>query len=160
MEKVLQLLVEGESLSTRQMAEVLNYSEEEIEKHLQALKDQDILLGWRPILNPTKDVEDLVRAVIEVKIKPEREGGFNKLADRISRFDEVESCYLMSGAYDLLVVVKGRNLQAVAGFVSERLASIEGVLSTGTHFLLRAYKEQGYLLPGTAEDSEKPKISP
>ena len=160
MDKVLQLLVEGESLSTRQMAEVLNYSEEEIESKLQALKDQKVLLGWRPILNPTKDVEDLVRAVIEVKIKPEREGGFNKLADRISRFDEVESCYLMSGAYDLLVVVKGRNLQAVAGFVSERLASIEGVLSTATHFLLRAYKEQGYLLPGNAEDSEKPKISP
>lgn len=160
MDKVLQLLVEGESLSTRQMAEVLNYSEEEIETQLQALKDQKILLGWRPVLKPGKDVEDLVRAVIEVKIKPEREGGFNRLADRISRFDEVESCYLMSGAYDLLVVVKGRNLQSVAGFVSERLASIEGVLSTATHFLLRAYKEQGYLLPGDAEESEKPIISP
>lgn len=160
MDKVLQLLIEGESLNTRQMAEVLNYSEEEIEAKLQALKDENILLGWRPVLNPTKDLEDLVRAVIEVKIKPEREGGFNKLADRISRFDEVESCYLMSGAYDLLVVVRGHHLQAVAGFVSERLASIEGVLSTATHFLLRAYKEQGYLLEGDAEESEKPKISP
>ena len=160
MDKVLQLLLEGESLTTRQMAEVLNYSEEEIESKLQELKDENILLGWRPVLNPMKDEGELVRAVIEVKIKPEREGGFNKLADRISRFDEVESCYLMSGAYDLLVVVKGRNLQTVAGFVSERLASIEGVLSTATHFLLRAYKEQGYLLPGDAEESEKPKISP
>src|SRR5210317_42863 len=154
MDKVLQLLLEGESLNTRQMAEVLNYSEEEVETQLQALKDENILLGWRPIFNPSKDAEDLVRAVIEVKIKPEREGGFNKLADRISRFDEVESCYLMSGAYDLLVVVKGRNLQAVAGFISERLATIDGVLSTATHFLLRAYKEQGYLLPGSAEESE------
>jgi DNA-binding Lrp family transcriptional regulator len=160
MDKVLQLLIEGESLTTRQMAEVLNYSEEEVETQLKELKDQNILLGWRPILNPSNGSEDLVRAVIEVKIKPEREGGFNKLADRISRFDEVESCYLMSGAYDLLVVVKGRNLQAVAGFISERLATIGGVLSTATHFLLRAYKEQGYLLPGTAEDSEKLKISP
>jgi DNA-binding Lrp family transcriptional regulator len=160
MEKVLQLLVEGESLTTRQMAEVLNYTEAEVEAELKALKDKSILLGWRPILNPTKDMDDLVRAVIEVNIKPEREGGFNKLAERISRFDEVESCYLMSGAYDLLVVVKGRNLQAVAGFVSERLSTIEGVLSTATHFLLRAYKEQGYLLPGEAVDPEKPKVSP
>ena len=160
MEKILQLLIEGESLTTRQMAEVLNYSEEEVETQLKELKDQHILLGWRPILNPSNDSEDLVRAVIEVKIKPEREGGFNKLADRISRFDEVESCYLMSGAYDLLVVVKGRNLQVVAGFISERLATIGGVLSTATHFLLRAYKEQGYLLPGVVEDSEKLKISP
>ena len=160
MEKVLQLLVEGESLTTRQIAEVLNYSEEEVEAQLQELKDKSILLGWRPIINPSADIENLVRAVIEVKIKPEREGGFNKLADRISRFDAVESCYLMSGGYDLLVVVKGRNLQAVAGFISERLATIEGVLSTGTHFLLRAYKEQGYLLPEAADDPDKPKISP
>jgi DNA-binding Lrp family transcriptional regulator len=160
MEKVLQLLVEGELLTTRQIAEVLNYSEEEVEAQLQELKDKSILLGWRPILNPSTDIENLVRAVIEVKIKPEREGGFNKLANRISKFEEVESCYLMSGGYDLLVVVKGRNLQAVAGFISERLATIEGVLSTGTHFLLRSYKEQGFLLPGAEDDPEKPKISP
>ncbi|MCZ6671680.1 MAG: Lrp/AsnC family transcriptional regulator [Verrucomicrobia bacterium] len=160
MEKVLQLLVEGESLTTRQMAEVLNYSEEEVESQLQELKKENILLGWRPVLNPSAEVDAVVRAVIEVKIKPEREGGFDKLAERISRFDEVESCYLMSGGYDLLVVVKGRQLHAVAGFISERLATIEGVLSTATHFLLRAYKEQGYLLPGVVDDSDKPKVSP
>lgn len=160
MEKVLQLLVEGESLTTRQMAEVLDYTEEEVEARLEQLKKQNVLLGWRPVLNPSADVDDLVRAVIEVKIKPEREGGFDKLAERISRFDEVESCYLMSGAYDLQVVVKGRHLHSVAGFISERLSTIEGVLSTATHFLLRAYKEQGYLLPGPGSDFEKPKISP
>ena len=82
------------------------------------------------------------------------------MAERISRFDEVESCYLMSGAYDLLVVVKGAHLHSVAGFISERLATIGGVLSTATHFMLRAYKEQGYLLPGQGKDSEKPIISP
>ncbi len=160
MEKVLQLLVEGESLSTSQMAEVLNYSVEEVEAQLAALKNKNILLGWRPVLNPSADNGDLVRAVIEVKIKPEREGGFNKLAERISRFDEVESCYLMSGGYDLLVIVKGSHLRAVAGFVSERLATIGGILSTGTHFMLRAYKEQGFLLPGDDDDSEKPIVSP
>lgn len=160
MNKVLQLLVEGESLTTRQLATVLNYTEEQVEAELQALKDASILLGWRPVLNPAKEIDDLVRAVIEVNIKPEREGGFDKLADRISRFEEVESCYLMSGGYDLLVVVKGRSLHGVAGFISERLATIDGVLSTATHFLLRAYKEQGYLLRGNLEDPDKPKISP
>ncbi len=160
MERVLQLLVEGESFTTRQMAEVLNYSVEEVEARLAKLKEQKILLGWRPVLNPTQDIDDLVRAVIEVKIKPEREGGFDRLSERISRFDEVESCYLMSGGYDLLVFVKGYHLKAVAGFVSERLATMDGVLSTATHFMLRAYKEQGYLLPGAADDSEKPKVSP
>ena len=89
-----------------------------------------------------------VRAVIEVRITPERGGGFNRLADRISRFDEVESCYLMSGGYDLLVFVRGGSLQKVASFVSEKLSTIEGVLSTSTHFMLRCYKEQGFLLSG------------
>jgi DNA-binding Lrp family transcriptional regulator len=116
--------------------------------------------NWRPVFNPSAEMDEIVRAVIEVKIKPERGGGFDKLAERISRFDEVESCYLMSGGYDLQVVVKGKQLRQVAGFISERLATIDGVLSTATHFLLRAYKEQGYLLPGLVEDSEKPKVSP
>ena len=101
-----------------------------------------------------------VRAVIEVRITPERGGGFNRLAERISRFDEVESCYLMSGAYDLLVFAVGNNLREVASFVSERLASVEGVLSTATHFMLRAYKEQGYLLLSSGEGSDKPAVSP
>ncbi len=160
MEKILQLLIEGEPIDTGQMAEVLNYSVEEVEARLAELKERNILLGWRPVFNPAKEIEDWVRAVIEVKIKPEREGGFDRLSERISRFDEVESCYLMSGAYDLLVFVKGHHLKAVAGFVSERLATIDGVLSTATHFMLRAYKEQGFLLPGAGDDSEKPKISP
>ncbi len=160
MEKVLQLLVEGESLNTKQMAQVLNYTEEKVEACLVELKKRNILLGWRPVFNPYAPVDEVVRAVIEVKLKPERGGGFDKLAERISQFDEVESCYLMSGGYDLQVVVKGKQLRAVAGFVSERLATIDGVLSTSTHFLLRAYKEQGFLLPGVSVDSEKPKVSP
>lgn len=160
MEKILQLLVEGEPLNPGQMAEVLDYSVEQVEARLAELEEQNILLGWRPVFNPAKEIEDWVRAVIEVKIKPEREGGFDRISERISRFEEVESCYLMSGGYDLLVFVKGRHLKAVAGFVSERLATIDGVLSTATHFMLRAYKEQGFLLPGAREDPEKPKISP
>lgn len=159
MSSVLQLLLEGERLDTAQMAQVLGLSESEIEAEIARLEGEEILLGWRPVLNPERAQEGLVRAVIEVKISPEREGGFDRLATRIARFDAVESCYLMSGSYDLLVFAVGNDLRELASFVSERLASVEGVLSTATHFRLRAYKEQGHLLLAPGEGSDKPAVS-
>jgi DNA-binding Lrp family transcriptional regulator len=159
MSSVLQLLIEGERLNTAQMAQVLGLSEAEVAAELKRLEAEEILLGWRPLLNPERVQETLVRAVIEVKISPERDGGFDRLAARISRFDSVESCYLMSGSYDLLVFARGSDLRDVATFVSERLASVEGVLSTATHFMLRAYKEQGHLQLSPSEGSDKPSVS-
>ena len=160
MSQVLQLLLEGERLSTDQMAEVLGMSSEEVDRDLERLRTEKILLGWRPVLNPEHADQDLVRAVIEVKISPEREGGFDRQALRISRFDEVDSCHLMSGGFDLLVIVKGKTLHQVAAFVSERLATIGGVLSTATHFMLRSYKEQGHILVDGDADSARPAVSP
>lgn len=155
MNPVLKLLIDGGSLSTSQMATVAGLSESEVQQHLEQLKKDKIFLGWRPVLDLSHEAAAAaaVRGVIEVKITPERGGGFNRHAERISRFDEVESCYLMSGGYDLLVFVKGASLQKVAGFVSEQLSTIEGVLSTSTHFMLRCYKDQGYLLHGDAPAS-------
>ena len=160
MDSVLQLLLEGERLDTEQMAKILDISEDAVDTELKRLEAEEILLGWRPIFNPERVQENQVRAVIEVKISPEREGGFDRLANRISRFDSVESCYLMSGSYDLLVFASGADLHEVASFVSERLASVEGVLSTATHFRLRAYKEQGHLLLSSSKDSDRPAVSP
>jgi len=140
MNPVLKLLLEGGSLDTAQMAQVLNLSETEVTRQIAELKAQRLLLGWSPVLNLSDEEAGMVSAVIEVRITPERGGGFNRLAERISRFDEVKSCYLMSGGYDLLVFVNGRSLQRVAAFVSEKLSTIEGVLSTATHFMLRSYK--------------------
>lgn len=160
MTTVLQLLLEGECLDTTQMAEILNQSEAEVSAELERLKADQILLGWRPVFNPERAQGEYVRAVIEVRISPEREGGFDRLAARISQFEAVESCYLMSGAYDLLLFAKGKDLREVATFVSERLASVEGVLSTATHFMLRAYKEQGHLLLSPTESGDKPAVSP
>ncbi len=160
MSSVLQLLLEGERLDTAQMAQVLGLSESEIDVELNRLKTDGILLGWRPVLSPERAQENIVRAVIEVKISPERDGGFDRLATRIARFDAVESCYLMSGSYDLLVFAVGNDLRDVASFVSERLASVEGVLSTATHFMLRAYKEQGHLLLSPVDGEDKPAVSP
>jgi DNA-binding Lrp family transcriptional regulator len=162
MNPVLKLLIEGGQLSTKQMAQVAGLSEAEVKRHLEQLKKEKIFLGWRPVLDLSREAaaDAAVRAVIEVKITPERGGGFNRLADRISRFDEVEACYLMSGAYDLLIFVVGPSLQKVAGFVSEKLSTIEGVLSTSTHFMLRSYKEGGYLIDVPAEENGRLKVGP
>ena len=160
MNDVLKLLLSGETLDRSQMAQVLGVDEASIDAQMAALEKSGVLLGWRPVLNPEVEEDGLVRAAIEVRITPERGGGFDRLAERISKFDEVESCYLMSGGFDLLVFVKGRSLQKVASFVSERLATIEGVLSTATHFVLRAYKEQGYLIKHPETDTGRLSVSP
>jgi DNA-binding Lrp family transcriptional regulator len=160
MKPIIKLLLEGGGLSNAQMAQVLNLSEAEVNRQLDELRRQRILLGYRPVLNLASEDAGAVRAVIEVRITPERSGGFNRLAERISRFDEVESCYLMSGGYDLLVFVTGSSLQKVAGFVSEKLATVEGVLSTATHFMLRSYKEQGFMMDVKSEEAERLNVTP
>ena len=153
MEPLLKLLRENAALKPHQLAAMLNQSESEVVAKIKAYENDQVILGYRTILNEEKLGVEVVRAVIEVKITPERGGGFNRLADRIAKYAEVESCYLMSGAYDLLVVVEGSNLREVASFVSEKLATIQGVLSTATHFMLKPYKEQGVLM--TREQNEE-----
>jgi DNA-binding Lrp family transcriptional regulator len=160
MNPVLKLLIDGGSLTTGQMAKVAGLTEAEVNQHLEQLKKDQIFLGWRPVLDLSREAAAAVRAVIEVKVTPERGGGFNRFAERIARFDEVESCYLMSGGYDLLVFVRGGSLQQVASFVSEKLSTIEGVLSTSTHFMLRCYKEQGFLLDGGEAQAARLNVAP
>jgi DNA-binding Lrp family transcriptional regulator len=159
-EKVLALLREGSVGSASQIGRILGLPTDEVEALLEALRTERLFLGWHPLLHPNAFGEGIVRALIEVRITPEREGGFDRLAERIARFEEVESCHLMSGAYDLMVVVRGPNLQSVANFVSARLASIGGVLSTATHFILQAYKEQGRIFERDQRDPDKPAVSP
>jgi DNA-binding Lrp family transcriptional regulator len=125
---------------------MLNLPEAEVGAKIKAYEKDQIILGYRTIVNEEKLGVDRVRAVIEVKITPERGGGFDRLAERIAKYAEVRSCYLMSGGYDLLVVAEGNSLREVATFVSEKLATVQGVLSTATHFMLKPYKEQGVLM--------------
>jgi len=160
MSPVLKLLLEGSSLNTAQIAQVLKLSEADVNRELDSLKKKGLLLGVRPVLNLSQEDSGVVRAVIEVRLTPERGGGFNRLAHRIARFDEVESAYLMSGGYDLMIIVHGTSLQKVAAFVSEKLSTIEGVLSTATHFLLRSYKEHGFLIEAEAEENDRLKVAP
>ena len=160
MNPVLKLLLEGGSLNTAQMAQVLKLSVADVDRELEALKQKGILLGVRPVLNLSQEDSGVVRAVIEVRLTPERGGGFNRLAARIARFEEVESAYLMSGGYDLMIIVNGTSLQKVAAFVSEKLSTIEGVLSTATHFMLRSYKEHGFPIEAQAEENARLKVAP
>ena len=160
MEKVLKLLLEGETLDTEQIGKILSMPKAEVEAAIQKMIDEKILLGWRPVFNPDFESKSVVRAAIELKISPERDGGFDRLAERVSKFEQVESCYLMSGAYDLLLFIKARSLREVASFVYERLASIHGVTSTATHFFLRAYKQQGFMLTAENANEDKPLVSP
>ena len=159
MSDLLSIIQETGTPHPESLAKLLGRSVEGVESELQKLHNDGSLLGWLPLIHPSKTEGGEVKSVIEVKISPEREGGFDRLANRISKFEEVEACHLMSGAYDLLVIVKGKNLHSVATFVSERLATIEGVLSTATHFLLRSYKEHGHLLSKEGDNSEKPPVS-
>ena len=159
MSELLSIIQETADPHPEALSKILGRTTAEVEAEIEALRQSGALLGWVPLINPSKTDGGDVRSVIEVKISPERDGGFDRLAHRISKFEEVEACHLMSGGYDLLVIVKGKNLHAVASFVSERLATIEGVLSTSTHFLLRSYKEHGHLLSQDGDNSEKPPVS-
>ncbi len=158
--KVLSLLLEGEAVSTEQMATVLGASPDEVRAALKELEAQQIFLGWRPVLHPRAVGEGAVRALIEVSIQPERDGGFNRMAERIARFEQVETCYLMSGGYDLMVIVSGKNLLEVATFVAEKLSTLGSVQSTATRFMLRCYKESGFLIETETETDSKPAVSP
>ena len=146
MDSLLKLIRENAAWKPSELAAMLQLSEAEVIALIRRHEAEGVILGYRAILNEEKLGLDIVRAAIEVKITPERGGGFDRLAERIAKYSEVQSCYLMSGGYDLLVVVQGNNLRAVATFVSEKLATVQGVISTATHFMLKPYKEQGVLM--------------
>ena len=159
MDKLLKLMLDGEPLSTEQMGKILGISRDELDERMKKLVEEGVLLDWRPVINP--DVEEsVVHAAIELRINPERDGGFDRLAQRISKFDQVDSCYLMSGAYDLLIFVRAKSLRGVASFVYEKLATIGGVTSTATHFFLKTYKQQGFIITRDVSDGDRLLYSP
>jgi DNA-binding Lrp family transcriptional regulator len=159
MDLLLRLLRENASLKPAQLSAMLNLPESEVIAKIKDYEADHVILGYRTILNEEKLGRDMVRAVIEVKITPERGGGFDRLGERIAKYSEVSSCHLMSGGYDLLVFVEGSNLREVATFVSEKLATIQGVISTATHFILKPYKEQGVLMTRELSNERLP-VSP
>ena len=153
------MLRESGSLKPTEIAARLGCDEKTVLSHIAELERQNVIIGRQTLLNEAVLPLCGVMAVIEVKVRPEREGGFDRIAKRLGKFPEVTSLYLMSGGYDLQLVVRGDSLQEVASFVSSKLATIDGVISTTTHFLLKKYKEAGILFEDDNE-YERLKISP
>ena len=156
---LLQLLRRQARHSHQELAELLSLSEGEVRERLAAWEKNGTILGYQAVINPEQAGDDDVSAFIEVKVTPERGGGFDRLAMRIARFDQVVSCYLASGGYDLMVVVEGSDLREVARFVSEKLSTMDGVISTATHFRLKTYKENGFIF-GESSGPERLAVSP
>lgn len=159
MDALLKLLRRNALESPANLSRMLGTTETKVKARIAEYERKGIIRGYQAIVNTDQLELDLVRAVIEIKVTPEREGGFNRIAERISKFPEVEALYLMSGAYDLLAFVNGKDLKQVASFVSERLATIAGIISTSTHFMLKTYKAHGVMM----EEKEKHarlKVSP
>lgn len=159
MDELLKLLKGNALESAENLARLLGLSTEDVREKIKDYEQKGVIRGYQAIVNEDALDLDRVTAVIEVKVTPEREGGFNRIAQRICRFDEVRSMYLMSGAFDFLLFVEGGNLQEVAMFVSEKLATIEGVTATATHFMLKTYKHHGFLME-QQDEYERLKISP
>lgn len=146
MDPLLTMLQRDALASREDLAVQLDVTVDELQRRISDYEADGVILGYQAIIDSEKVGDDAVTAVIEVKVTPEREGGFDRMADRIAKFDQVQSCYLMSGGYDLLVVISGRSLREVASFVSEKLSPLDGVIATATHFRLKTYKENGVLL--------------
>ena len=159
MDEILKLLQTNALESRENIAKLTGLSAAEEATRIADYEKRGVIRGYQAVLNEDKLDLDTVTAVIEVKVTPQREGGFNTIAERISKFPEVRSAYLMSGTYDLLLFVEGRNLREVASFVSERLSPLEGVLSTSTHFMLKTYKRLGVLMHQDSSD-ERLSITP
>lgn len=143
MQSLIDLLQHNPLMPRADLSRLLGLSVDEVNAQIEELERSGVILGYQTVINREKWNPDTVTAVIEVKVAPERDGGFDRIASRISKFEEVQSCYLMSGGYDLLVLVEAGNLRQVASFVSEKLSTIEAVLSTATRFRLKTYKENG-----------------
>ena len=156
MKKVLQTLENDARLTPQQIATMTGMSEAEVSKTIHDAEKDRTIVKYKTVINWAKLGEEQVLALIEVRVQPQMGVGFDAIAQRIYRFPEVRSAYLVSGAYDLAVLVSGKTMHEVASFVTEKLATLQGVQGTVTHFLLRRYKEDGEILMGGEEHRRLP----
>lgn len=156
---VLEILAEDARTAPEQIAVMTGRGEDEVKSVIARLERDRILLKYPAMVNWDRVREDRVQALIEVRVTPQRDEGFDVIAEKIYRFEEVRSVYLMSGAYDLLVIVEGSNIKQLALFVAEKLSTIEHVLSTATHFVLKKYKQDGVIVEKSAAD-DRLQVSP
>lgn len=157
--EILELLAKNSRMKTAQIATMLDLPETEVERTIKELEVNRTILGYRTQINWDRVGKERVLALIEVKVTPQREVGFDAVAQRIGRYPEVKNLHLMSGAFDLVVFVEGRTMKDVADFVATKLAPLDGVNATTTHFVLQTFKEEGVLL-NDGEDDRRLVVSP
>ena len=154
--RILKLLNENPRLTDKELAVMLNMSEKEVSDEIARLESEGIIGGYRAIIDWSRvEASDSVTALIELKVSPRRDTGFDEIAAEILEFPEVETVHLMSGAYDFAVYVKARTMQDIAMFVARRISTLDSVLSTATHFVLKSYKDSGVVLTGKEEDERR-----
>lgn len=153
-ETVLHALEDHANLTPAQLAAMCGKETGDIKKLIDELENAGVILGYKTIIDWDKTDREYVSALIEVKITPQRDRGFDRVAEKIYNYPEVQSLYLMSGGYDLAVQIEGKTMKEVAYFVAQKLAPIEDVISTATHFVLRKYKDKG-IVYGTPEKDER-----
>ncbi len=155
MDKLLKIIENNCDLTNAELAVMTGMTEEEVASAIEQYKKDGIIIGKRTIINWHKVDKNLVTAFIEVKVTPQLGQGFDRIAERFFQFDQVKTVYLMSGAYDLALIVEGNSLNEVAGFVSEHLAPMEMVISTATHFVLKKYKSDGMIIENPVKDERQ-----
>lgn len=144
--KLLTLIEHNAKLSVEEIAEELNVSLDEVVSLIADLESKKVICGYDTIINWDKVTEEKCTALIEVKVTPQRGTGFDRIADRISKFDEVDSVFLMSGTYDFMIIINGRSMKEVSSFVFEKISTIDFIQSTATHFVLKKYKDHGTMM--------------
>jgi len=149
---ILAILAENNRLTPEDIATMLGLSTEEVVNFIHDMEEQRIILKYNTLINWEKAGEEMVEALIDVRVQPQREVGFDTVAERIYRFPEVQNVYLMSGGYDLSVLIQGKSMKDVAFFVAEKLATIDYVQSTATHFVLKKYKQDAVIFEDQEED--------
>lgn len=145
----------GERADLQKIAQMLGKTEEEVEKIVRGLEKENVIVGYKTLINWDLTDAELVDALIELKITPQRGEGFDRVAEKIYKYPQVKSLYLMSGAYDLAVMIRGTTMKDVALFVAEKLAPMDNILSTATHFVLKKYKEDGLIFYNDEEDTRQ-----
>ena len=150
--KILKLIQNQSKLSTKDIATVLGLDESLVINTISDMEQEQIICGYNTVINWDKTEDERVTALIEVKVVPQRGEGFDRIAERIYNYEEVTSLYLMSGGFDMAVFIEGKTMKEVAQFVARKLAPMEGILSTSTHFVLKKYKESGTKLEQEKKD--------
>ncbi len=160
MDNLLILLQRDARTPHSDLAAQLDTTVEDIAQRIASYESDGTIVSYRAVIDPEKIATGIVQAVIEVRLTPEREGGFDRVAERIAKFDQVQACYLMSGGYDLLVFVEAKTLREVAAFVTEKLSPLGGITATATRFRLKTYKENGVMLTETVHGTAKLSVAP